>query len=182
MPDGYKLRVRIGNAEFEAEGAEETVREQFAEFQRLLAQPVAPAVFKKGPDTPVTDSDGRVLTEQPADLQVFDRLFSVDEKSGRRMVSLRFLPQGDDRDWVAMLLILLAGKRVLGEDRVQVTTLKGMLERSGVTVDRVDRIAEKPRKGGFVLKGGKAKGSTYALTNTGQARAEQELQHMLSQM
>ena len=38
------------------------------------------------------------------------------------------------------------------------------------------------KRGGLVLKGGKAKGGTYALTNTGQARAEQEYRQLLEQM
>ncbi len=178
--DGYKLRVKIGAAEFEAEGPEEAVKAQFEEFKTLLAVPTGPQVQ---PPAPTGNGSGQSTAEQTADVpQGFERLFAVDAKNGKNTVTLRLLPQGEDRDWVALLLLLWGFKRKFREDRVRVTTLKEVLERSGVTVGRVDRVADKPQRGGLVLKGGRAKGGTYALTNTGQARAEQEYKQLVEQM
>ena len=106
----------------------------------------------------------------------------MDDSYGRKAVTLRLLPQGEDREWVALLLLLWGFKRKFGEERIRVTVLKDVLERSGLTIDRVDRVADKPQRNGLLLKGGKAKGGTYALTNTGQARAEQEFKQLLEQM
>ena|SRR6266446_1783473 len=179
--DAYKLRVKIGAAEFDAEGPEEAVKAQFEQFKTLLdsVPPTGPQVQP----APTGNGSGQSTAEQTADVpQGFERLFAVDAKNGKNTVTLRLLPQGEDRDWVALLLLLWGFKRKFGEDRVPVTTLKEVLERSGVTVGRVDRVADKPQRGGLVLKGGRAKGGTYALTNTGQARAEQEYKQLVEQM
>jgi len=185
--DAYKLRVKIGAAEFEAEGAENTVKAQFEEFKALLASPGAQEKHTTGAsmraDNRANHEPDTVTGERNTELpHGFERLFGVDEKNGRKAVTLRLLPQGEDRESVALLLLLWGFKRKFSEDRVRVTLLKEVLERSGLTVSRVDRLADKAQRGGLVLKGGKAKGGTYALTNTGHARAEQEFKQLIEQM
>jgi len=186
--DAYKLRVKIGAAEFEAEGAEDTVKAQFEEWKSLLAVPTGPqAQALVPPASAENGANQQVATftaeQTGADVpQGFERLFAVDDKNSKKAVTLRLLPQGEDRDSAALLLLLWGFKRKFGEDRIRVTLLKEVLERSGLTVGRVDRLADKAQRNGLVLKGGKAKGSTYALTNTGQARAEQEFKQLLEQM
>jgi len=185
--DAYKLRVKIGAAEFEAEGAEDTVKAQFEEFKSLLAAPTGPQAQTLVTPAPAGNGANQrgatVTAEQTEDVpQGFERLFAVDDSYGRKAVTLRLLPQGEDREWVALLLLLWGFKRKFGEERIRVTVLKDVLERSGLTIDRVDRVADKPQRNGLLLKGGKAKGGTYALTNTGQARAEQEFKQLLEQM
>jgi len=181
--DTYKLRMKIGTAEFEAEGSEETVRQQFEEFKALLDHPAHTSAGSSAPK-----ENGGAQTEAPAtklkspDVTGLDRLFAVDEKNGKKAVSLRFLPQGDDHGSTAALLILLAHEKLVGEESVRVTALKEDLERSGLTLSRVDRLVEKPRRQGLLLKGGKAKGGTYALSNTGRIRAAEELKKLLEQV
>jgi len=182
--DTYKLKIKIGSAEFEAEGSEETVRGQFEEFKALLDHP-AHTSAGSSPSNGNGGAQAQVAStkQKGPDVTGLDRLFTVDEKNGKKTVSLRFLPaEGDERDSIAVLLILLAQEKLVGEERVRVTTLKEALERSGLTLARVDRVADKPRRQGFLMKGGKGKGGNYALTNTGRIRAAEELKNLLEQM
>jgi hypothetical protein len=180
--DTYKLKIKIGTAEFEAEGPEETVKQQFEEFKKLLDHPHARAGAK------TTSGNGSSESEAPAagagggDLAGLERLFADADRAGKKSVSLRFLPQGDDREATAILLLLLGHERLVGDQRMRVTALKEALEKSGLTLARVDRIADKPLRRGLLMKGGKAKGGTYTLSNTGRARAMEEVQRMLEQM
>jgi hypothetical protein len=169
--ENYKLRVRIGDAEFEAEGPEATVKEQFAEFQKLVAQPVVPR-------SPSSENNGgaRVETDGPTPVPAaYEALYDVEERGRTKHIKLRFLPTGDRRDVAALLLVLLGYKVVAGLDRVRVTTILDALRRSGLPLRRIDRVAEGPQRDGLLLKGGTGKGGTYALTVTGQRRAEAEL-------
>lgn len=53
---------------------------------------------------------------------------------------------------------------------------------SGLTIDRLDRAIVRHKASGFVLKGGKGKGGTYRLTNTGAARAEDMARILFEQL
>jgi len=113
--DAYKLRVKIGGAEFEAEGAEDTVKAQFDEFKLLVSAqaPIAPVTASKSTNQqPATFTADQSL-EVP---QGFERLFNADEKNGKKAVTLRLLPQGEERDSVTLLLLLWGFKRKFGED------------------------------------------------------------------
>ena len=74
--DTYKLRMKIGTAEFEAEGSEETVRQQFEEFKALLDHPAHTSAGSSAPK-----ENGGAQTEAPAtklkspDVTGLDRLF-----------------------------------------------------------------------------------------------------------
>jgi len=180
--DTYKLRIKIGMAEFEAEGPEETVKQQFEEFKQLLDHPHARAGAKTASGNGASELEATPSGASVADLAGLDRLFTLADKAGKKSVSLRFLPQGEDREATAILLLLLAHERLVGDERLRVTALKEALETSGLTLARVDRIADKPLRRGLLLKGGKAKGGFYSLTNTGRTRANEELKRMLDQM
>src|SRR5947208_653202 len=105
--ENYKLRVRIGNAEFEAEGAEATVKEQFTEFQKLVGNPAAHGIMSS------TDSSGARSegdSGSPPVHAAYDALYDVEERGRRKYIKLRFLPTGERRDVAALLLVLLGYK------------------------------------------------------------------------
>lgn len=183
----YRLRVRVGSTEFEAEGHEDIVHRDYEAWKELLDQ-VPAAVVTEAPAgidlprsvTPPPSSIGNGKGES-LEVEQLQALFSHD--TARGTVSLKYLPQGNDREATAMLLLLLGYSRFSGTNEVAVTQLKTALVQSGLNVERIDRDAAAPLiKEQLVLKGGKAKGGRYKLTNTGMARAEAEARKLLEQI
>lgn len=165
----YRLRIKIGNAEFEAEGPEEAVKEQFEAFKRLVES------SPQGVNTTVT-------RPSTAPSQTYEPIEALDSDDLRRLylfgksgdsLSLAFPPQGEERHQQAVLLVLYGYKKLIGQDDVSVGVLKDSLEQSGFVIKRVDRLAFPLTKAGLVWKGGrKGKGGKYRLTNLGVSQAE----------
>jgi hypothetical protein len=177
--DAYRLRVKIGTAEFEAEGPEQMVKEQFEEFKRMIE----PRGSGPGPATTSATPNGsrEASSETAYALPLgYERMYQVEERSGRRFVKLHFLPTGEGREAVALRLVLLGYRKVLNEDRVRVTTLLETLRGSGLPIQRLDLYAGEAVNQGLLLKGGTGKGGTYGLSVTGLKRAEEELAEMLA--
>jgi hypothetical protein len=184
--DNYKMRVKIGTSEFEAEGQEEAVR---ADYQAFLLSLAKQAVETKPEAQAVTQTITEYATPREtaenADngSQVLEQirvLFDYNPK--RRIVSLRFPTQGADRVWKALLLTLYGYRKLAGEDEVPVTLLKTALAQTGLSVPRVDRVAAPLLREGLILKGGKAKGGKYRLTTPGISRAESEARVLMEQL
>lgn len=181
----YRMRVRFGVAEFEAEGEESSVREDFRAFlERIGEAATSQAMQPSQPSAPVTSD---IIAPPAAPEQAesgylsedADRVMSLyDHDSKRKIVSLRFPAQGSDRLPKTLLLILYGFKRIREEDEVPVTSLTIALRQSGFNVGRLDRIAASIVRDGLVIKGGKAKGGKYRLTNLGHQKAETELRQL----
>ncbi len=179
----YKLRMKIGEHEFEAEGSESSVKEQFGQFKELLAQFPSrrPFVFSspiKTIDTSATPADQTTekKTVEPSLAPVFD----LDAKKG--LVTLKTKPTGERALQDALLLTLLGFRLVRGDDEVMVTSLKDSLEKTGFKVERVDWIADPCLRQGWVLKGGKGKGGKYSLTNAGLEQSQKLLDGLLNKV
>lgn len=180
--DVYKLRVRIGPHEFEAEGPRDSVVAQFEAWKELVAS--LPSTLRheaqrtgqpssQGAEAPLLPSDG----PSGEDLR---HVFDLDEK--RNLVTLRVQPAGERRYCDAILLVLYGYRRLRDKDEVQVTRLKAALESSGLTPGRIDRAAEPYRREGLLIKSGLAKGGKYRLTNKGSRQAEEMIRGHLSQL
>lgn len=178
----FKLRVKIGCDEFEAEGPPELVAQRFEEFRLLIRKPE-----RGSGEAPRTGSDAegaerreavgpdiRKATDPPHDLA---SLLRCDLATGQ--VSLATLPEGKQKEADAVLLLLLGHKRFRGEDEVPVTLLNEGLRQSGCPVSRLDRVLMSYTKHHLVLKSGVGKGGRYRLTNQGLKKAD-ALAHELS--
>jgi hypothetical protein len=165
-----KLRVKIGQHEFEAEGAPDEVAAQFADWKALISSP--PALARESHDSPPRiRKDADESTTGDDFLALPSNIFHRDEK--RRLVSLTVHPTGDSRDADALLLLLWGYKVSRGLIEVPVTLLKDSLEQSGIRAGRIDRAMAPHLNANLVLKGGHGKGGKYRLTNIGSARAEE---------
>jgi hypothetical protein len=173
MDSSSKIRVKIGDHEFEAEGPAAEVAKQFAAWKELIAAitsgphpPRSPELSKgddKSKDTGKHHSQGTL------------RIFALDEK--RKLVTLKAHPTTDSRNADALLLLLYGFKELQDMDEVPVTTLGDAVKVSGISVARIDR-AIASYVGTLVLKTGRAKGSKYRLSNTGLTEAEQLAKQM----
>ncbi len=188
--EAFKLETTIAGHEFRGEGPQEVVQAQFQAWLDVVKAitAAAPAAVAVAPTPAVEPSNGNGAgTRAPVvagmDDEQLRTAFSEDVRNGRKLVTLRFAPQGENRAQTAMILLLFGFKQLAAIDEVPVMMLKDALEQSGFRIDRVDRIAYLPVRQGLVLKGGKkGPGGSYRLTNQGFTRAAADLRQMLEQM
>lgn len=171
----YKLRVKIADHEFEAEGDEEVVKQQFQEFKALINE--SQSKFSKPTDREIKQN-GQVFPPDLGQAIQLEKIVRYDEKT--RRVSLTALPQGDDREADAVLLLLLAAKQFRNEDDILVTVLKDALQQSGCPIERMDRVMDKYEKHNLVLRSGLTKGGRYRLTNQGLMKAGEIAKQLLT--
>jgi hypothetical protein len=171
--DISKIKIKIGNHEFEAEGPAEIVQSQFETFKDLIA--LQPAAILPSPPPPEQQipQDQPQAASQPA-LQL-DKIFKVEG----RIVSLTAHAGSPDD---ASLLLMLGQKQFRGNDGVTGQELGDGLEHSGIRVPRVDRIMDKFNKEGLVLKIGLGRASRYRLTNPGLAKAQGVAKDLISNL
>lgn len=159
----YRLRVKIADNEFEAEGDESLVRRDFDLWWAKFASGVSVSVANGA-----VARTKQVASTADASLDEA-KLYVVDGKT--KEVSLSVLPQGEEKGPHSVLLLLRGYKVLLQRDEVMVTELKAALKHSGCTVDRVDELTDKLIGNGHINKGGRGKGGKYRITNAGLTEA-----------
>lgn len=175
-----KLHVRLGAAEFEAEGSEFQVREQFAMFVTLVQSGVIPVagipasnsepidgVEESEPEAPGSENKRQETNAEALARRVFT------EKDG--VVSLLALPNGESEQADTILLCLYGFQKILAHDTVTTVALAKAVKQSGIALDRLDRVIA-PFIGKFITRSGSRRGTRYGLTNRGVARAEEVMQ------
>jgi hypothetical protein len=151
----HKIKVKLGDAEFEAEGTEDTVQAQYDQFL---------AVLEKSGGAAKPKTTARPASEDDASLA---RIFDVRQDG---TLSFRVHPP-DTIDGSDALALLLLGYRRLGtKENVLSTQLQKSARQSGLGEQRIDQLAQ-PHIPRFILRGGQRKGTTYTLTTQGISRA-----------
>jgi hypothetical protein len=162
MGDNHRIKVKIGNAEFEAEGGAEDVKAQYEAFLALL---------KSSPSThsPPTTRDPE--QERPDAASLDDALLSRVFQTGKDgVVSLKVLPRSEQREADALLLLLFGYRRIQKVDNVFGTQLAKAARASGIGVERIDRTLD--THASLFIRGGRRRGAKYTLNNQGVAAAE----------
>lgn len=158
MSELRRLKMKIGDAEFEAEVAEDEVQPMYDEFLSVLRQ------RSHTPERVVAvPASGRAF-----DQKLLGRIFEVRPDGA---VVLKVLPEGPDREADAMLLLLYGYYVLKNEECVLATHLFRAAEKSGITLRRPAN--ECIRNGRFVIRNGQRKGSHYALNSQGLAMAQE---------
>lgn len=163
MTEGnYKLHIKIGNAEFSAEGPEPSVKEAFDRFLQAISSPEAKILSE--------NAGGHENSSGPGQLDhgLLEKVFSRDGE----IVSLRLLPPAEsaNRSADAAILVLYGFNGLLNLQEVPVTKLNEGLRQSGISVDRLDRFIGVHNQ--LFRKGGTRSGGRYTLTNKGVLQAE----------
>lgn len=175
MSPAHRIRVKIGQNEFEAEGPEDLVKEQFAMFLDMAkASSVPPAKEEQT----ITAGSGNGNGGNPAAAQsipqeMLDRVFIVDQDQ----VSLRLLPRSGDREANALVVLLYGFRKLCNQTDVLVGRLLKAAKTSGISIDRVDYAIAPNAE--LVTKGGARVGSRYGLNNRGVVKAEEIISEML---
>jgi hypothetical protein len=167
MEQAHRIKIKIGNAEFDAEGSPELVKEQFKEFMAAVslmgpeksANPTPAANLPALPNPPLVDKTG-------VDASILERIFMRGDP-----LSLAALPKTDNANPDALLVLLYGYTKILGSPQVTGTMLMKSAKKSGVNVDRIDRVIN--AHADFILSAGAKKGMRYSLNNRGIQAAEQ---------
>jgi hypothetical protein len=170
MTGPHKVRIKIGDAEFEAEGSEESVKQQYADFLAALAV----AGPQKAPKADGAKGNNQQDAAEP-DKSALTRLFQVDGD----LVSLKFLPKTETATPDALMLLLLGYALLKNQEMVLGTQLTRAARQSGLAkIERVDRAFGKYGDD-FLQRGGAKKGTRYGLNNQGTNKAKELLAMML---
>jgi hypothetical protein len=165
----YKIRVKVGPNEFDAEGPKEFVEDLFRRFEALINSK-APIL------QPKTETEKWRAVDAGAE-SPFSKVFH--QENNRISLIGRF--NGEDRELDAALLILFGHKELKGADAVSADELLYGLKQTGYTVERADRLMKRGNEKGLLNFSGIRRGTKYRLTVPGIARAKElarELQDM----
>lgn len=164
----HTLKAKIGEAEFEASGAEATVQKQYELWLQHVSNVRSPERREKPDEKKKQDA-------KEFDQSIIARAFAQDDKG---IVSLKGIPQTDDKNADALILMLYGFKALKGQDTVLVTQLAAAARKSGVNIERIDRTIA--AKSAYHMKAGARRGGKYSLNNQGELYAEQMLLSMFN--
>lgn len=167
--DTYKLKIKIGDHEFEAEGPTEAVERQFEAFKQIVtASPAKTETKDAGGNGGSTQSEREPLVKPPAGSGSlnFDAIF----KTEGRLVSLSVLPKSDEETG---FLIVLGQKLYRSNEMVTGAEILDGIERtSGHAIERADQLLREYVADGMLIKTGSRRGIRYRLSNKGLAASE----------
>jgi hypothetical protein len=166
-----RIKIKIGEHEFEAEGPAELVKEQFETFKDIISK--VPSITAQEQNQKAVNTIIQQLDTDGIPLLKFEKIMHV---SGR-IVSLTALPTTTQD---AALLIILGNKELRDNPSVTGQEIGDGLAQSGRPVPRVDRIMEEAIQGAFVIKTGVKRATRYRLTNQGLVKARRLASELLA--
>jgi hypothetical protein len=170
MAELRKVKMKIGDAEFEAEVPADSVQAMYDQFLGALQNRGQKGTASA--PAPKVENGANEQQRQPLlgglDEAVIARIFELRQDG---IVALKVLPKGDDKDANALLLILYGYRRLKQEEDVLATQLLRAAEQSGIAIYRPAHALSGHER--YIIRGGQRKGSTYALNNQGMAKAEE---------
>lgn len=156
MDETYKLRIKIGDHEFSAEGPVDVVQAQFQAFKEMIsAVPTQPT--QQQPEK--EKSNDASLPHLP-----LEKIIKVEG----RVVSLTAKCESVDE---AVMLILLGQKEFRNNQEVTGAEIMDGLKQSGYMLGRVDTVLDKLSKEGSTITIGVHRARRYRLTNVGHSKA-----------
>jgi len=162
--DQNKLRIKIGDHEFEAEGPPEIVQAQLAAFKELLANPQT-----RTKQSETTDHYAQNPTQQQTASNGPLTLEKIIKVEGRVVSLTAHTSSLED----ALMLLLLGQKTFRSNDGVTGGELVDGLKRSGQSTDHMGRTLEKIASEGNIIITGAHRGKRYRMTNQGVTKAQQ---------
>jgi hypothetical protein len=179
MDNQTRLKIKVGEHEFEASGEPEDVKEQYRMFVELVGtmartphpQPQTPSLN----DTPEVDSS----TPSPSTPANELALTKIMKQEGR-VVSLTVRP----KSLVDAIMLLMLGHKVIrnSEYTTGAELIDGLKTSGGITFSRIDKLMEKISDDGDIIVTGERRGKKYRMTNAGMTKARQIAQDLLAQV
>ena len=147
--DALRIRIKLGEYEFESEGPSELVRAELAAFKKLL------------PKEAISASEHPVISLEST------------RKALRVNGRVVFLGIRTESVEDALLVLLLGQKHLRNNDRVTGAEIMDGLRASGQRVGRVDHLLNRHVRDGSITVTGKRRSRRYKLTNRGIQRAQE---------
>lgn len=177
MENTYRLKIKIGEHEFEAEGAPDIVQKQFQAFKELIVSLPAkdPEPF---PKPPLAASGAVPLsnlgTNMPPNGHDLAKIMKVTD----RIISLTV--QASSLEDAAML-ILYGQKEMRGNELCTGgDVMSGLTATGGFAVSRIDKTLAKLGRDGDVIVIGEHRSKRYRLTNSGLTKVRQIASDLLA--
>lgn len=166
----YRLKIKVGEHIFEAEGPPESVREQFQAFRELIAS--IPQVKVTNPQILTNLEPNRVeVAQENQNETVNESTLPRIMRVNTRTVSLTVRPKSLED---AIVLIMFGQKVLRQSDSVTGgEIIDGLRATGGLAFGRIDRLLEKIGKDGDIIVTGENRGKRYRMTNAGLAKARQ---------
>ena len=182
--DNLKLRIKLGDYEFEAEGTRNYILEQFEVFQKLFREMTINREMGNLHDN-IRVMDHPLPSQNSPQTQEFSQR-AVEEPLQKILHQLpaspflacSILPLGKNKDADTVLILLLGFRVFRNQKEVSVLNLNQALKKSGISPHRLDRMLSVHSKDQLVLKAGKGKGGGYQLTHKGALRAQELALHL----
>jgi hypothetical protein len=178
--DVYKLKSKIGVHEFDAEGPVDVVRGDYADFLAVVrGTKDAPVADAPAADTSAgSKNGGKVTEEKPAaavsgangDEPTDADMAKVFVARGADKLTLARLPQTEDVNTDAVVMLLYGFHRLRKEDNVLGTRVAEGLRLSGVSFSKLFRVMDATSQ--YTHGAGAGRGVTYGLKNPGIERAK----------
>lgn len=182
----FKLRLKLGVNEFEAEGSQDYVEKQRDVFLKNIETDHSRTGAAEGgkpgaAHTPRPPGSGKKPTT-PQNPPANDGTMNKIVHQQGELLTLSVLPEGDNREGDALLVLLLAHKVLKGLDVVSAGDLLAGMKQSGLSsVDRLDRVMTNV-DASFVGSTGNRKGKKYRLFNPGLTKAKQLAEALTSKV
>lgn len=177
----HRIRIKIGQAEFDAEGPRDLVNEQFTAFMEAVKAVGANNPQAESPDGHDKGDEGGQGGEKPPSGrgggQISDDLLNRVFFDHGDLISLSAIPDTDNQKADSLLLLLYGFGKIKSEPKVTGVTLMKACRQSGVNMDRVDRIID--ARADLVMAGGAKRGKRYQLNNKGVQHVEGIIRDML---
>lgn len=179
MDKTYRLKMKIGQHEFEADGPADVVQQQFEAFKQMVtlaASTRSPELepIPEGKTAAVIPTAKPTTPNAPINAASLSKIMRTED----RIISLTVRP-GNAED--AVLLILYGQRELRQNDSVSgFEVMEGMTSTGGFSVTRVDRLLAKLADDGDVIVIGQHRGKRYRLTNAGHARAAYVAESMVA--
>ena len=157
-----RIKIKIGDNEFDAEGPVGVVQAQLKAFRDVVS-----TIPRTVPPQPPKNEQHGVNNKDDIGRIPHIPIEKILHLSGR-IVSLTALPKSAAD---AALLIMLGHKDLRNNVAVTGQEIGDGLDQSGRPVPRVDRVMDKALEEALVLKTGIKRGTRYRLTNQGLSKA-----------
>jgi hypothetical protein len=160
--DTTRIKIKIGDHEFEAEGPSDVVQSQFDAFKEMITA----VPRQEAPGSPKEERQtmsNKTFSGSTAEFDL-DKIM----RSQGRVISLTAIPAATDD---AALLIMLGQNVLRNNSSVTGQEIGDGLAQSGRPVPRVDRLLDKAIEQALILKTGLKRGTRYRLTNQGHSKA-----------
>lgn len=181
--DKLKLRLKLNEYEFEAEGPHKIVNLHLKEFE-TLCQKMADKSYRSFSEadrvTPLLGPAGSSLDNHltaKTNNYPYSKLFTIDQKTS--LITCKILPSGEQKNANIVLLLLLGYLLLQNQTEVPALVLNRSLRSISAIKIRLDRLLNSYLRKRMIMKSGLGKGGRYRLTTPGIQEAKEKAMELI---